>query len=368
MSISNVKRAAAGVVCELLDPRRFLSATAMPAGVMPYSDPSNPYVIGIDEDGLIIQTINPNLAPSTTIVSGPTQPGLGGVATSSTYGGSVGGLAASGIPSDFPADVTPVSDPTDPYIVGVDKDGLTIKRMNPTLSAAETIVPGLVPVGPDGILRSDSYGGAVPERGLTAQAVGGSFNIVLQKSSALLANSTVSALFDKAANYVETLFDDSTTIYIDADYTNLGNSSTVAQTGSVKYEYVNGYADLRADLTASNNSSTEAIVDQLPTSPTWAVDSGISVANPLITGANLQALGYNIARNANNASQYSGTTRRDATLRFNSAFAFDLNPADGVASSSVDFYSAAVHEILHAMGFSSGIDELITARILNDRA
>lgn len=61
------------------------------------------------------------------------------------------------------------------------------------------------------------------EPGLQASSVGGSFNIVLNKSAALSGNAGASAAFDRAAEDVESLFGDNITVYINADFSNLGS-------------------------------------------------------------------------------------------------------------------------------------------------
>ena len=40
-------------------------------------------------------------------------------------------------------------------------------------------------------------------------------------------------------------------------------------------------------------------------------------------------------------------------IAFNSAFGFDFNPGDGIDPDKTDFDTVAVHEIGHALGFSS---------------
>lgn len=50
----------------------------------------------------------------------------------------------------------------------------------------------------------------------------------------------------------------------------------------------------------------------------------------------------------------------DATVRFNSARAFDFDTSDGFQTVASDFISVAVHEIGHALGFTSAVGQATT--------
>ena len=65
-----------------------------------------------------------------------------------------------------------------------------------------------------------------------------------------------------------------------------------------------------------------------------------------LTTANAKALGYN-----------STSSSIDASITFSSDFAFDFDPKDGIASQQYDFIAVATHEIGHALGFVSGVDD-----------
>ena len=65
-----------------------------------------------------------------------------------------------------------------------------------------------------------------------------------------------------------------------------------------------------------------------------------------LTTANAKALGYTFA---------PGTV--DASITFSSDFAFDFNPQDGIDAGSSDFLAVAIHEMGHALGFVSGVDD-----------
>ena len=62
--------------------------------------------------------------------------------------------------------------------------------------------------------------------------------------------------------------------------------------------------------------------------------------------ANAKALGL---RDANDPAQ-------DGLIRFNTNFAFDYDPSDGIGADQYDFIGITTHEIGHALGFVSGVD------------
>lgn len=48
----------------------------------------------------------------------------------------------------------------------------------------------------------------------------------------------------------------------------------------------------------------------------------------------------------------------DAAIKFSSDFSFDFDRSDGIDAGSYDFVGVAIHEIGHALGFFSGVDQL----------
>ena len=77
-------------------------------------------------------------------------------------------------------------------------------------------------------------------------------------------------------------------------------------------------------------------------------DADGSTNNKLIgmTTANGKALGY----------AYD-PTMVDGQVQFSSNFAFDFDPTDGITPGTIDFIGVATHEIGHALGFVSGVDD-----------
>jgi hypothetical protein len=67
-----------------------------------------------------------------------------------------------------------------------------------------------------------------------------------------------------------------------------------------------------------------------------------------LTNANAKALGL-LAANA------AGS---DASISFSSLFTWDFDPTDGISAGAIDFVGVAIHELMHAMGFVSGVDIL----------
>ena len=171
--------------------------------------------------------------------------------------------------------------------------------------------------------------------------------IHLNPGSDLSGNPAALAAFTRAADTWGSYLLDPVTIEIDADLTNLGNSSIVGQSFSALLS--TGYAGLRAHLV--NDSADEAddwIVAALPTAAQFSayVPSGTTLnPNTVLTRANAKALGYTGLGSAS-----------DGSIVFNSQFNFDYDSSNGI--NGMDFESVALHEIGHTLGFTSAVDTL----------
>jgi len=78
------------------------------------------------------------------------------------------------------------------------------------------------------------------------------------------------------------------------------------------------------------------------------LDNDGSVNNVLMgmTQANAKALGM-----------FADDGSADGSITFSSDFSFDFNPTNSVPAGSIDFLTVAIHEIGHALGFVSGVDD-----------
>jgi len=76
-------------------------------------------------------------------------------------------------------------------------------------------------------------------------------------------------------------------------------------------------------------------------------DTDSSYNNSVIgmTTANAKSLGYTFGNDI------------DASITFSSEFDFDFLPNNGIRAGAYDFYAVAIHEIGHALGFVSGVDD-----------
>ena len=178
-------------------------------------------------------------------------------------------------------------------------------------------------------------------------ATGAAATINILPGSGLAGNAAALAAFNRAASTWGDFFSDPVDVYINADVGLLGagvigSASNVLLQGS--YSLVAG-----AMVSDASDEIDDGIVGSLPTAAQFSayVPSGVTLgSNIILSKANAKALGFGGLDAAFGAS--------DGTITFNSAFGFDYDNSDGV--SGIDFESVALHEIGHALGFTSSVD------------
>ena len=181
----------------------------------------------------------------------------------------------------------------------------------------------------------------------------GSFTININSGSGLAGNSAALAAFNRAAAHWMSYFSDPITVTISADLTGgFSSANIIGQTSSVLL--TSSYTTIRnAMVSDAVGSSFRAIDAFLPTSAQFSAtlpSSDTLSGNIQLTKANAKALGFT------GLDGTFGTT--DATIQFNNAFSFDYDNSNGVTPGTIDFESVATHEIGHALGFISAVDNI----------
>lgn len=186
----------------------------------------------------------------------------------------------------------------------------------------------------------------------TATTSLGAFNVVINAGTSLQANAPALAAFERAAATWESYIADPVTVHISADVRNLGSASILGQASSVIL--AGGHDLIRNAMVADSSAeSDDSVVALLPTAAqmSFTTAPGMSYAgNIAISKANAKALGFS------GLDTIFGIS--DASIEFNSAFAFDYDRSDGIAPGTFDFESVALHEIGHALGFLSAVDDV----------
>lgn len=184
--------------------------------------------------------------------------------------------------------------------------------------------------------------------------------------------------FQRAANYWQSVLADAITVNINIGFKDLGknaggydilggaNSTTRGLFAAAVLGALAGDATSSNDALAVSHLPSLSAQDGLSFytqtnteggSTTISLDSDSSGSDPYDTSwnnnlflalntANAKALGW-IAPSADFV---------DASIDFSSVFSWDFDPSDGVGSSQYDFVGVAIHEIGHALGFTSGVD------------
>lgn len=178
--------------------------------------------------------------------------------------------------------------------------------------------------------------------------------------------------FAIAARYWESVLTNNVTFNINVDFDDLGpnilggTSTTLATFFPISQYY--------SALAASSNSTLDAlaIANLRPLSGTGSVEVVVPdylTGNTGVTGLvgdtriapDGQEISNTIALASSNYKALFGDagieTLVDADIIFSSSFDFDFDPTDGIGVGQYDFIGVAVHEIGHALGFLSGVED-----------
>lgn len=168
--------------------------------------------------------------------------------------------------------------------------------------------------------------------------------------------------FQAAANFWSSKLTDNVTVYINIAFDNLG-PNILGGTGStfVSTSYSNIRQALTADATSAIDASAVGSLQAGPALSFWATqgdlssrfdnDGSLNNTTLGLTTANAKAMGFSVA---------TDVATPDANITFAKGFAGDFvyTRANGVPANKIDFITVAEHEIGHALGFVSGVDDI----------
>ena len=197
------------------------------------------------------------------------------------------------------------------------------------------------------------------------------FKIILRATDQLLARPAALLAFRRAAAKWEQIIQNPVTTVIDVDFgpnrfaggpfpaNVLGSATSAIEFVSPSTDTTPGAGPAEMIAALKRNTTNPQLLAlynaiPVPTRSTAPAGSGgrnldRAVGN-LIT---LQVLGFRPAViNPNDPARGFGNV---PTIGFNSIFAFDFDPGNGITANQTDFEGTAIHEIGHALGFTSNI-------------
>lgn len=165
--------------------------------------------------------------------------------------------------------------------------------------------------------------------------------------------------FEQAVQRWESILLDPITVNIDFSFASMGAGVVGSTSTSLWYaNFVDIKEALNLDQTSLADADAVSYVSSLPMAGSkllWHSNNTYPGGTDRQYGA-----GWNwdmIGSSANlKALGYTGFTGDDATMQFNTNFAFDYDPSDGIDFNKMDFVGVATHELGHALGFISTVD------------
>lgn len=195
---------------------------------------------------------------------------------------------------------------------------------------------------------------AVPLRPIhnaTPRPDAGGLQIVLMGTAQLDNFPEARAAFIRAAQTWEAVILNPITVVLEADFgpTAFGEafSGDLVVGVTLASQFGVQYSTFRTRMVGTASNAREASL--FPLLPASGIQSDLGLGtNVLASGSLLEALGIGPSQ---------GTSFANPRIGFNSRFNFDTNRTDGIAPSLVDFETVAIHEIGHALGFTSFVGQ-----------
>lgn len=144
--------------------------------------------------------------------------------------------------------------------------------------------------------------------------------------------------------YIESIWGDPISFTINVNFADLGGG-IIGATGS---NYVLQTYPTARDGLINGKDLDDTIQDFLPSGSTIPVKY-----NAAGSAVNEDRVFVTVANNRAAIGPVGGSA---ASMTFNSTFNFDFDPSNGITGGTTDFQSVAIHEVGHAMGFTSGVD------------
>jgi hypothetical protein len=185
--------------------------------------------------------------------------------------------------------------------------------------------------------------------------------------------------FRIAADFWGRILTNNVTVNLEVGFANMGNPNVLGSTGSSIMETKIGtyYGALAANQATALDAIAVANLQPLvgggvdvivpgywpdagagqdidPFSTRFSTGTDVLNTDMALLTANAKALGLYASNDP------------DASITFNSIFSWDFDPTDGVGLGTYDFIGVAVHEIGHALGFVSGVDDFDYFANFND--